>query len=210
MKKLLSFFNSHSNPGLKYFQPGSYYEVILEEYLNVEKYIEISNQVSHMESIDTNVDIQPALLGTGTKEIISIKGTPSHVLKEKNIVIYVYKWRLNGINSRCTVHFYNDKAFLVKYHYDSLKLNDKKFVTNAIAQKYLNQNDSGDKIINTKIIDKSNNMIFIDKVLEGYKVSYLGNQQADWYKNMLIEETYTKKRQSLETRSQQKQFFAVI
>lgn len=192
-----------------YSKSSEYYTAVLNQYLNFGSYLNIFSKASNLNSIQTNIDIQSDILGADIKSIIGKNGKPDFVFSENKLTIYLYKWKFNGLKIRCEIHFYNNKAFLVNYNYNILSNTEKDYVIKTIAQKYLNQDTGNLNIQNSKIIDKNNNMLFINDLLD-YKVTYFSNKESGWLLGLTNEINEKKKKEIVKTRLAEKRFYNMI
>jgi hypothetical protein len=178
-KKVFSVSNYHGN--------SSYYKAVLGQYVNCASYIDIFKGTIKMRSIQTDVNIQPDVLGADARNVIAKHGKPDFIFTEKELSIYVYKWKFNGLKTRCEVHLHNNKAFLVNYIYNQLDISERDYVIKSINNKYLDQYTHELDLVNSKISDKNSNVLFIDEYLLGLKVTYLSNCESDWFEAMMAE-----------------------
>jgi len=183
---MFSFFNINKFPNKKYRQSRGYYENILEQYIELENYINIFSTKIDLRSLPTDINILPDLLGKNVKDIIRTKGNPEYAFQEKDISIFVYKRNINGLDNRCKIHFYKNKVFLVNQNYPSINEQEKIYVIKAVEHKYLNANNLNFDIRNYKIIDNNNSIIFIDDFM-GLKISYFNNYESEWFIDMSSE-----------------------
>src|SRR5271154_7219612 len=183
---MFSYLNINKFPNKKYLKSRGYYENILEQYIEVENYINIFSKKIVLRSLPTDINILPDLLGKNVKDIIRTKGNPEYAFHEKDISIFVYKRNINGIDNRCKIHFYKNKVFLVNQNYPSINEQQKIYVIKAVEHKYLNANNLDFDIRNYKIIDNNNSIIFIDDFM-GLKISYFNNYEAEWFIDMSLE-----------------------
>jgi hypothetical protein len=175
-KKIFSINSFHSNT--------TYYKTLLDQYVDFASYIDIFKGTIQLRSIQTDVNIQPAMLGADAGAVMSTHGKPDFIFKEKNLSIYVYKWKLNGLKTRCEVHLYKSKAFFVNYAYNKPDRSEQEYILNSITRTYLGQYTNKVDLINTKLCDRNNNVLFINDSRMAMKVSYLSNCESDWYEAM--------------------------
>ena len=107
---MFSYFNIDKFPHKKYLKSRGYYENILEQYIELENYMNIFSSKIVLRPLPTDINILPDLLGKNVKEIIRTKGNPKYALKEKDITIFVYKRSINGLDNRTKIHFYKNKV----------------------------------------------------------------------------------------------------
>src|SRR6201997_515050 len=100
-----------------YYSNANYYKAALDQYVNYNSYINTYNKSLKMTSVHTDVAIQTNILGAEARDVIAKHGKPDFVFTERALSVYVYKWKLNGIRTRCEMHFCKNKAFLVNYIY---------------------------------------------------------------------------------------------
>jgi len=193
--------------GSYYHSNSAYYKAVLSQYVNFTSYINIYTNTINLSSIHTDVDIQTAILGADSKHLIAQYGKPNFIFTDKNLSVFVYKWKFNGLKTRCEIHFYNSKAFLVNYIYNQMDNVEKNYVIKAITQKYLNQYTNDIDLGHSKITDKNNNVLFINDFLMGFKVSYLSSSESDWFEAMLGELNAKKARQNAIMKYSEKSFF---
>lgn len=207
--KIFSYLHIIEFSSENYFKSRAYYENILQQYIKADNYINIFLKKTDLRSLHTDIDILPYLLGKSIKNIIRIKGNPEYVFKEKDISIFVYKRKINGIKDRCKIHFYKNKVFFVNHNYPSINEKDKTYVIQAVEHKYLNANDFNIDIPNCKIIDNNNSMIFIDDLV-GLKISYFSNQESEWFIGMSLEIKAKNELKNAKIRLREKHFVANI
>jgi hypothetical protein len=207
--KMFSYFNINRFPNKKYLKSRGYYENILEQYIEPENYINIFSNKIALRSLPTDIDILPDLLGKNVKDIIRLKGNPEYIFQEKDISIFIYKKNINGIDNRSKIHFYKNKVFLVNHTYPSITEQEKIYVIRAVGHKYLNTNNLNTDIRNYKIIDKNNNIIFIDDLM-GLKISYFSDNESEWFIDMSLEIKANNELKNAEILLKEKHFFANI
>ncbi|MFI5161655.1 MAG: hypothetical protein ACHQHN_10285 [Sphingobacteriales bacterium] len=178
-KKIFSTSNYYGNT--------SYYKAVLGQYVNYASYLDIYKGTINLRSIQTDVNVQPNVLGADAGHVIAMHGKPEFVFSEKDLSIYVYKWKFNGLKTRCEVHLHKNKAFLVNYIYNQLDVSERDYILKSINQKYLDQYMHELDLVNSKISDKNSNVLFIDDYLLGLKITYLSNCESDWYEAMTAE-----------------------
>jgi len=115
-----------------------YYESILKQYIKAANYINIFPKKIDLNSLHTDIDILPDLLGKDVKFIIRKKWYPDYVFNEKNVSIYIYKRKINGINDRLKIHFYKNIVFFVNHNFTSINEKNKSYVIKAVQNKYVN------------------------------------------------------------------------
>jgi hypothetical protein len=159
-----------------------------------------------LNAIQTNSTIQTDILGANSKGVIAKNGKPTYIFTEDKITIYVYKWKFNNLKTRCEIHFYNNKAFLVNYTYNMLTKADKVFITKTITQKYLDRNID---IKDCKITDDNNNVLFINDGME-FKVTYLSTKNSDWYDNMKNDINIKKEKRKAKSKLAEQRLYSKI
>ena len=167
-----------------YYSNTNYYKAVLGQYVNFNSYISIYNNSLNLGSVHTDVDVQPNVLGCEAKAVMNRFGKPDFIFNEKSLSVFVYKWKLNGIRTRCEVHLYKNKAFLVNYIYNHLEKSQRDYISDSIKAKYLNQYVSEVDMMTTKISDRNSNILFMDNFLMGLKVTYLSSCECDWFEAM--------------------------
>ena len=207
LSPVLSLYKSST---AKHFNSDSYYNSIIGLPYKIENYIRLSRRIIDLSPLFTNTTIQPNLLGRDVKEIFKIKGLPAYIFKNKNISIYVFRLKLNGINTRITVNFYKNESFLVNFHYPSITPDEKKFIINSVSKKYLNEPAFDGNKNEFKIVDGNNNIIFMNDVLNGLEISYLTNQQNEWYAGIVKEVNEDRQKQILKNKTREEYFYASI
>jgi len=180
ISKLFPGINFKRKSDTYYYIKGAYYESILNQYKNYNNYLDPHLSTVGLNTIQIETDILPDFLGVNEKDMILKIGKPKYVFNTKNIAIFIYKWRISGINIRCIIHFYNGVVFLVNYNYMPTNENDKNFIMKIFAEKYLNGNIPAITPYNLKIADKNNNIILIDDHFE-LKFNYLSSRDLEWY-----------------------------
>lgn len=198
-KKILS--------GSLYYSNTNYYKAVLGQYVNFNSYINIYNNSLKLGSVHTDVAIQPNILGTEARAVIARHGKPDFVFNEKSLSVYVYKWKLNGLRTRCEVHFYKNKAFLVNYIYNQLEKRQKDYISESLMGKYLSQYTSEVDLMTTKISDRDNNVLFMENFLMGLKVTYISSCECDWYEAMAAYVNERKTKQEEKIRIGERRFF---
>ena len=198
-KKIFSASYYHSN--------SAYYKAVLGQYVNFSSYINIYTNTINLKSIHTAVDIQAEVLGADSKDVIAQYGKPSFVFTEKSLSVLVYKWKFNGLKTRCEIHFYKNKAFLVNYIYNQLDAQEKEYIIKTITDKYLGQYINQVDLGHSKVTDKNSNILFINDFLMGFKVTYMSNSEGDWFEAMLTELTEKKDRQNAKIRFGERSFY---
>jgi hypothetical protein len=193
-----------------YYSNTSYYKAVLGQYVNFGNYIAIYKGTINLRSIQTDIDVQPGILGADARHVIAMHGKPEFIFSEKDLSIYVYKWKLNGLKTRCEVHMHKNKAFLVNYIYNQLNVSERDYIMKTITQKYLDQYQHEVDLLNCKISDKNNNVLFVDDALAGLKISYLSNCESDWYETMMTYVNDKAARDAIRARISEKRFFSKI
>jgi hypothetical protein len=181
---VISDFSRKMFVGGLYYSNANYYKAVLGQYVNFKSYINIYKGSLDRRSIHTDIDIQSDILGADSKDILARYGKPEFIFHEKALSVFVYKWRLNGLRTRCEVHFYKHKAFLMNYIYNQLSRNEVEYISNSFVTKYLDQQVSEVDLMTAKISDKNNNILFMDNFLVGMKVTYMSNCESDWFEAM--------------------------
>ena len=198
-KKIFSANYYHSN--------SSYYKAVLSQYVNFSSYINIYTNTINLSSIHTEVCIQSDVLGAETKDLIAQYGKPSFIFTEKNLSVLVYKWKFNGLKTRCEIHLYNNKTFLVNYIYNQLDATEKEYIVSTIARKYLSKYVNEIDLVRSKITDKNSNVLFINDFLMGFKVTYMSNSEGDWFEAMLTEINNKQARQNARLKFGERNFY---
>src|SRR3569833_1505620 len=106
--------------GSLYYSTTNYYKAVLSQYVNFNSYINIYNKTLKYGSVHTDVPIQSNILGMEARNVTGKYGKPDIVFTEKSLSVYVYKWKLNGIHTRCEVQKNKNKSFLVNYIYNQI------------------------------------------------------------------------------------------
>jgi hypothetical protein len=182
----------------------------LSQYVNFAHYIGIYKEMINLSSIQTNIDIQPDILGADARHVIMKYGEPDFIFKENNLSVFVYKWKFNGLKTRCEIHLYNQKAFVVNHIYTQLDKNERDYVVKTIREKYLDQYLNEIDMVTNKISDRNNNVVFIDDFMMGLKVTYLSNCESDWYEAMIGEINDRKARHDARIRIGERRFYRSI
>lgn len=170
--------------GATYYSNTNYYKAVLSQYVNFNSYIGVYNKMLQLGSVHTEVPIQSSILGMEARAVTGRYGKPDFVFSEKTLSVYVYKWKLNGIRTRCEVHFYKNKSFLVNYIYNQLDKRQAEYVSGSVMSKYISQYVGEIDLMATKISDRDNNVLFMDSFLMGLKISYMSSCENDWYEAM--------------------------
>lgn len=190
-----------------YYSNTNYYKAVLGQYVNYTSYVNIYNKSLKLGSVHTEVAIQTNILGAEARAVIARHGKPDFVFTEKTLSVYVYKWKLNGIRTRCEVHFYKNKAFLVNYIYNQLEKRQKDYISDAIMSKYLSMYKGEVDLMTTKISDRDNSVLFMDNFLMGLKISYMSSCECDWYEAMADFVNDRKAKQEEKMRIGEQRFF---
>jgi len=193
-----------------YYSNTSYYKAVLSQYVNYASYLDIYTGTINLRSLQTDINVQPGVLGADARHIIAVHGKPEFIFSESDLSIYVYKWKFNGLKTRCEVHLYKNKAFLVNYIYNQLDLSERDYVVRSITQKYLGQYLHEVDLENCKISDRNNNVLFIDDYLLGLKVTYLSNCESDWYEAMTAKMNDRRTRHDDHIKVNERRFFNKI
>jgi hypothetical protein len=193
-----------------YYGNTSYYKAVLGQYVNYASYLDIYKGTINLRTIQTDVNVQPDVLGVDARHVIAKHGKPEFIFSEKDLSIYVYKWKFNGLKTRCEVHLHKNKAFLVNYIYNQLEVSERDYVLKSITQKYLDQYQHEPDLMHSKISDKNNNVLFIDEYLLGLKISYLSNCESDWYEAMTAAVGDRRARHDARVKVNEKRFFNKI
>ncbi len=173
--------------GTYYTSNSSYYKAVLSQYANFSSYLAIFTDALKLKTMHTNVEIQQGILGKSAKSVISRHGKPDFIFTEKNLSIFVYKWKFNGLKTRCEVHLYNNQAFLVNYIYNQLDRRERQYIIESVTNKYLGECVNEIDLNNAKISDNNNNLLLIDDFLMGLKITYLCSAESDWYEAIIAE-----------------------
>jgi hypothetical protein len=193
--------------GSLYYSNTNYYKAVLGQYVNYNSYINIYNRSQKLGSVHTDVPIQTNILGAEARAVIAKHGKPDFVFTEKTLSVYVYKWKLNGIRTRCEVHLFKNKAFLVNYIYNQLEKRQKEFISDSIMSKYLSMYTSQVDLMSTKISDRNSSTLFMDNFLMGLKITYMSSCECDWYEAMADFVNDRKAKQEEKMRIGEKRFF---
>jgi hypothetical protein len=193
--------------GATYYSSANYYKAVLSQYVNFNSYINIYNKTLKLGTVHTEVPIQSNILGMEARVVTGKYGKPDFVFTEKNLSVYVYKWKLNGICTRCEVHFYRNKSFFVNYIYNQLNKSQMAYVTDSVTSKYTGQYEGGIDLMNTKISDRDHNVLFVDNFLMGLRLSYMSSCENDWYEAMADFVNDRKARQETKANIEAKRFF---
>lgn len=196
--------------GNYYTSNSAYYKAVLSQYTNFSSYLGIFTESINLSTVHTNTDIQRSVLGKSSKSVIARHGKPDFVFTEKKLSIFVYKWKFNGLKTRCEVHLYNDQAFLVNYIYNQLDKGERDYIVRTIKDKYIGQMVNQVDLQNCKISDNNNNLLMVDDFLMGLKITYLCNAESDWYEAILSEINDRRERQEARVKIGEKRFFNKI
>jgi hypothetical protein len=181
---IISDFSKRILSGNFYYSNTNYYRAVLSQYVNFASYVHIFNGTGQLNTIHTDKNIQPDILGADARCVILKHGKPDFIFTDKSLSVYVYKWKFNGLKTRCEVHLYKNKAFLVNYIYNQLEKDEREYILNTVANKYLDKYLTKVNLDKSKISDKNNNVLFVSDFLTGLKISYLSNCESDWYEEM--------------------------
>lgn len=166
---------------------NAYLNYSLLHYTKLSTYIELLQSSIKLIPIHTNISIQGDVLGGNAENTLTRYGKPDFILYENELKIFLYARQFNDLKIRYEIHFYNDKIFSVRYIYRLLDAEDKNYIIKMIAAKYLCRQVDEMSIYNSKIIDKNNDIIFFEEFAAGLSITYLGNQQSDWFRDMTNE-----------------------
>ncbi|MBS1531921.1 MAG: hypothetical protein JSU01_16580 [Bacteroidetes bacterium] len=193
--------------GATYYNSTNYYKAVLSQYVNYNSYINIYNKTLKLGTVHTGAPIQSNILGMEARAVTGKYGKPDFVFTEKNLAVYVYKWKLNGIRTRCEVHFYKNRSFLVNYIYNQLDKRQMSYITDSVMAKYMNQYVGEIDLMTTKLSDRNHNVLFMDNFLMGLKLSYMSSCENDWYEAMADFVNERKARQEIKAHIAEKRFF---
>jgi len=189
---------------------SSYYKAVLGQYTNFSSYTGIFTESMNLSTIHTNADIQRGVLGKSSKSVMARHGKPDFVFTEKKLSIFVYKWKFNGLKTRCEVHLYNDQAFLVNYIYNHLDRSERDYIIDTVTGKYLSNYENQVDFQQSKISDRNSNLLMIDDFLMGLKITYLCSAESDWYEAMIADLNDRKEKLDARVRISEKRFFNKI
>jgi len=201
-KKIFSGGYYHSN--------AAYYNAVLGQYANFSNYIGVFNESMKLSTLHTEIIIQPGILGANSKSVISQHGKPDLIFTDKNLSIYVYKWKFNGLRTRCEVHLYKGQAFMVNYIYNQLDKSERNYIIKSVTGKYFNKYVNEIDFAHSKISDRNSNTLIMDDYMMGLKITYLSNCESDWYEAMIGEVNDRKARQDARVRVIEKRFMNKI
>jgi len=193
--------------GATYYSNTNYYKAVLSQYVNFNSYINIYNRTLKLGTVHTEVPIQSNILGMEARAVTGKYGKPDFVFTEKSLSVYVYKWKLNGIRTRCEVHFYRNKSFLVNYIYNQLDKRQMEYVTDSVMTKYMSHYQGEVDLMTTKLSDRNHNVLFMDSFLMGLKLSYMSSCENDWYEAMADFVNDRKAKQEAKAHIAEKRFF---
>ncbi|HTI59081.1 hypothetical protein [Mucilaginibacter sp.] len=204
---LLSDLTKKIFSGNYYHSNTSYYKTLLSQYTNFSNYTEIFAGSTKLSTIHTCINIQQGILGANARAVTGKYGKPDFIFTEKSLSIYVYKWRFNGLKTRCEVHLYNDKVFLVNYVYNQLAKHERDYIVDTIAGKYLEKCSNRVDLMHSKISDNNNNVLMVDDFLMGLKITYLSTSESDWYERMISEINEKKARYELKIKTGERRLY---
>lgn len=190
-----------------YFGRSSYYKSILYKYVDFGSYINIFNSSNNLRPIQTDIEIQPKIIGADTKKVIAKYGKPVFIMTENKLTIFVYRLKFNGLKTRCEIHFYNNTVFLINYHYSKLSDTEKGYILQSITDKYISRNTD---IRDSKIIDNKNNIAYINDILEGINITYLSSRESAWYRELITEVNAREEKQYNKMMLEKKLFYNSI
>ncbi|HEY2580619.1 MAG TPA: hypothetical protein VGI43_02360 [Mucilaginibacter sp.] len=170
-----------------YYRTSSYSKAILSEYANFSNYVHIFDDTSKLSTMQTETAIQKNMIGADAKSIIDKHGKPEFIYKENDISVFVYKWKFNSLKTRCEIHLFRNKVFLINYTYNQLNQSERSYVLETLSNKYIGKVLTEAEMFQSKICDKENNVLFVDDFMQGLKVTYLSSCEADWYEAMKAE-----------------------
>jgi len=169
-----------------YFNKRSYYyNALLNQYVEVDKYISLYKDTDTLTALHTDIRIMPNLLGRNIQFVNLVYGKPLFFFTEKNITVFIYKWKLNNIKVRCEIHFYMDQVFFVNHNFQSQIGQERDFVIKSILKKYLAPADAYD-LTDKKIVDRNHNMLVVSELM-GLKINYFSAKSSEWFKKMSSE-----------------------
>lgn len=196
--------------GPYYTSNSAYYKAVLSHYANFSSYTSLFTDSMDLNTIHTNVDIQQSVLGKSSKSVIARHGKPDFVFTDKKLSIFVYKWKFNGLKTRCEVHLYNGQAFLVNYIYNNLDKSERSYILNTVTSKYLSKYENQVDFQQSKISDRNNNLLMIEDFLMGLKITYLCSSESDWYEAMVTELNDRKQRHDTRVKISNRRFYNKI
>jgi hypothetical protein len=194
--------------GTYYTSNSAYYKAVLSQYANFSSYTSMFTDSMNLSTIHTNTDIQHNILGNSSKSVIARHGKPDFVFTDKKLSIFVYKWKFNGLKTRCEVHLYNGQTFLVNYIYNHLDKSERNYILNTVTNKYLSKYENQVDFQQSKISDRNNNLLMIEDFLMGLKITYLCSSESDWYEAMLTELNDRKERHDARVRVSERRFYS--
>jgi hypothetical protein len=161
LMKILSFFagGSNGNPSANGYTRG-----FTSAINDIDSYTDMVRDVS-VETKQTTVGITYSShlsFGMHSRSFIRKLGRPRHSIQQKEPFerkVLLYKFMMGGHKTRCELHFYRDKLFFFNYTFPYILEEDKLEILNILCFKYLG---GGVKVEHCKIMDKNNNIIFID------------------------------------------------
>jgi hypothetical protein len=193
-----------------YYSSIGYYKAILSQYVNFANYLDIYKGTIQLSTIQASADIKPDVLGADFKQVAAKYGKPDFIFKENNLLVFVYKWKFNGLKTRCEIHFFSGKAFLVNYTYNQLDKGEREYIINTICKKYLGEYQNEVDLVKSKVSDRNNNVLFMNDYMMGLKVTYLSNCESDWYEAMTAGVNANKAHAEAKIRDGEKRFFNSI
>ena len=193
-----------------YYSTTAYYKAILSQYVNFAHYIDIYKETISLGSIQTQIDIQPDILGANARRVMAKHGKPDFIFNENDLSVFVYKWKFNGMKTRCEVHLYKQKAFMVNYIYNQLDKSEREYVMGTICNKYLDKYVNEIDFAGTKISDRNHNVLFVGDYMLGLKVTYMSNCESDWFEGMMAEVNMKTARNEARIRIGEKRFYKSI
>ena len=193
--------------GATYYSNTNYYKAVLSQYVNFNSYISIYNKTIQLGTIHTEVAIQSNILGMEARTVTGKYGRPDFVFTEGSLSVYVYKWKLNGIRTRCEVHFYKNRSFLVNYIYNQLDSRKMEYITDSIMNKYMSGYIGEIDLMSAKLSDRNHNVLFVENFLVGLKISYMSSCENDWYEAMADFVDLRKARQQAKAEISERRFF---
>jgi len=192
LTKFLSIFYKSKLIVRNYLKRDDYEKYVLTQNIKKQAFLQTLNNLSSLNNIQTQTAIQPALLGRSMREVIKENGKPTLVLREGGISVFIYRWRYKLLKNKCIITFYKNQVFLITFCYQSSELNYKHNIIKLINQKYLDPELFYPEILNHKITDNNNNIIFMDEDAFGLKINYLFDKDSYWF-NLMIQELYNQK-----------------
>jgi hypothetical protein len=162
----------------------SYYQNYLSKYQDGQFYLGLIKKVKNNSAVKTNIEIRlfenKKLNEINIKDIVRKFGKPRYNIickKLLGIKIMLFKQNVGAHKTKLEFHFKDEILFFYSYTFSNINNVDKNEIIQIIQDKYLDKGSSYEKV-NRYIIDKSNNIIFLNDDIR-FSIYYLCDNKVD-------------------------------